>query len=195
MDEAKIREQVNALIGICGPARSEVTEEQCGRVLQGTSGSIVLLYGHDSVQLSAFREAVAIEGKNLASEFVRRAVAQTTLGVLRNVVAELDAGLIGSIKQQAAAEVLADFVALSRSALESGGDQAKNVAAVLAAAAFEDSIRRLGAEHGGTVGGQKLADVLTALKNSGFLQAPAGCDRTVVSDFSEPRHARSVGQD
>jgi hypothetical protein len=39
---------------------------------------------------------------------------------------------------------------------EAGG-QGKNVAAVLAAAVFEDSIRRLGAAHAGTVGGEKLA--------------------------------------
>jgi hypothetical protein len=73
------------------------------------------------------------------------------------MLAELDSGLIGSIRQQAAAEVLSDFVALSRAALDEAGGQGKNVAAVLVAAAFEDSIRRLGAAHAGTVGGEKLA--------------------------------------
>ncbi len=68
--------------------------------------------------------------------------------------------------------MLADFVALSREALREGGGQGSGVAAVLAAAAFEDSIRRLGAAHAGTVGGEKLADVLVALKKSGFLKGP-----------------------
>jgi len=66
-------------------------------------------------------------------------------GVLRNVSAELDAGLVGSLRQQAAGEVLADFLSLSRKTLEEAGDQAKNVAAVLAAAetARPDSFRPL----------------------------------------------------
>jgi hypothetical protein len=173
MDEAKIKEQIKALMGLCGPeAGGEASEERVGRVLQGTSGIIALLYGPDSVQLAAFRESIAMDKRNLASGFTRHAIAQITRGVLANILAELDAGLIGSIKRQAEAEVLADFVALSRAALEAGGDQEKNVAAVLAAAAFEDSIRRLGAIHAGTVGGEKLADVLVALKKSGFLHGP-----------------------
>jgi hypothetical protein len=172
MDEAKIRAQVNALIGICGAVHGQANEEQFSHVLQGTTGIIGILYGRDSMQWSAFQENVSRPIGNVHSATSRGTVVQLALGALHNILTELDAGLIGSIRQQAAAEVLADFVALSRSALESGGDQAKNVAAVLASAAFEDSIRRLGAIHAGTGGGEKLADVLMALKNSGFLQGP-----------------------
>jgi hypothetical protein len=39
------------------------------------------------------------------------------------MLAELDSGLIGSIRQQAAAEVLSDFVALSRAALDEGQER------------------------------------------------------------------------
>jgi hypothetical protein len=173
MDEAKIREQAFNVIEICrGVDRMEATNEDFGRVVQGTTGIIELLYGRESGQLSTFKEALAIQKGNVSSSFFRGGCVRLALGVLENIVAELDAGLIGSIRQQAAAEVLTDFVALSRSALGEAGGQAKNVAAVLAAAAFEDSVRRLGAAHAGTVGGEKLADVLTALKNSGFLQGP-----------------------
>jgi hypothetical protein len=69
------------------------------------------------------------------------------------MLAELDSGLTGSIRQQAAAEVLSDFVALSRAALDEGQERRCGPRA----AAFEDSIRRLGAAHAGTVGGEKLA--------------------------------------
>ncbi len=87
---------------------------------------------------------------NLWPDQQRGAVTQLAAGTLINVLAELDAGLIGSLKQQAAAEVLTDFVALSRAALAEKGEDAKNVSAVLVAAAFEDTIRRLGAAHAGT---------------------------------------------
>jgi hypothetical protein len=173
MDEDKIREQAFSLIEICRAVdRTEATAEDFARVVQGTTGIIELLYGRESGQLATFKETLAIQNGNVASGFFRGGCVRLALGVLDNILAELDAGLIGSIRQQAVAEVLADFVGLSRTALDEKGDQAKNVSAVLAAAAFEDSIRRLGAMHAEMVGGEKLADVLTALKNSGFLQGP-----------------------
>jgi hypothetical protein len=173
MDKEKIREQAFSLIEICRAVDpTEATAEDFARVVQGTTGIIELLYGRGSEQLSTLKETLAIQQGNTGSALFRGRCLQLALGVLSNTLAELDAGLIGSIRQQAVAEVLADFVALSRSALEGGGDQGKNVAAVLAAAAFEDSIRRLGAMYAGMVGGEKLADVLVALKNSGFLKGP-----------------------
>jgi len=136
---------------------------------------ITLLYGPRSTQLIAFENALAEERKRVSNHWHESqpvSIAEMAGGVLRNVSAELDAGLIGSLRQQITGEVLADFLSLSRKALEEPGDQAKNVAAVLAAAAFEDTFRRLGSLHAGTVGGEKLADVLTSLKNSGVLQGP-----------------------
>jgi hypothetical protein len=170
MDDARIRERVVALIGLCRDGQAD--EEQSSQVLQGMTGIIELLYGRDSLQLVAFRESTSIHRANVHIATYRETTVKLALGVLRNILAELDAGLIGSITQRAVAEVLTDFVALSRAALDEGGGQSKGVAAVLAAAAFEDSIRRLGAAHAGTVGGERLADVLVALKNSGFLQGP-----------------------
>ncbi len=193
VDEKKIRERLGELIELCGSAGDGVTDELYGRVMHGTTGVISLLYGRGSIQLSAFQQTVAGEEKKLSRELVHNqhaAIAQVVRGVLSSVLSELDAGLIGSIKQQAAAEVLTDFVALSRAALDEGG-QAKNVAAVLAAAAFEDSIRRLGATHAGTVGGEKLADVLVALKTSGFLQGPqVGIAQSYLSFRNHAMHAQ-----
>jgi hypothetical protein len=172
MDEQRIRSRIKFLID---KSEGQIDEASYGEIVHGASSIMALVYGPGSRQVAALERAIGDEQKRVSRDFQelqRTTVAKLVAGMLAGTLAEMDAGLVGSIRQQAAAEVLADFVALSRSALESGGDQAKNVAAVLAAAAFEDSIRRLGAIHAGTVGGEKLADVLVALKNSRFLQGP-----------------------
>jgi hypothetical protein len=171
MDEKKIKDRISVLIDLAtdGP----VSIETCGQVVQGAASLITLLYGPRSTQLAVFESALAEERKRIEKhwhESQPASIAEMVAGVLRNVSAELDVGLVGSLRQQVAGEVLADFLSLSRKTLEEAGDQPKNVAAVLAAAAFEDTLRRLGSLHAGTVGGEKLAEVLTALKNSGVLQ-------------------------
>jgi hypothetical protein len=66
-------------------------------------------------------------------------------------------------------EVLADFVGLAREILAEPGDNPKNVAAVLAAAAYEDTLRRMA---GGPGPEKKLATVIDDLKAAGILVAP-----------------------
>lgn len=89
-----------------------------------------------------------------------------------NLRAELDAGLVGSLQQRIVGDVLADFIQLVRAALDEPTAEAKNVAAVLAAAAFEDTIRRMGSNLAGVTSREKLSDVIEVLKSRGILQPP-----------------------
>ena len=126
MEESKIRERIKALIE---KADAEATPQEYGEVMQGTLGLITLLYGSGSKQIASLERAVVEEQKRtltLWPDQQRGAVTQLAAGALANVLAELDAGLVGSLKQQAAAEVLTDFVALSRAALAEKGKDAKN---------------------------------------------------------------------
>lgn len=125
MDDARIRKQVEALIVLCRTGQGESDEEQIARVMQGTMGIVELLYGRGSVQLETFRESSSFHRANVHIASYREVMSKVSLGVLRNILAELDAGLIGSIRRQAAAEVLTDFVVLSRSALDEGGSGQK----------------------------------------------------------------------
>ncbi len=93
-------------------------------------------------------------------------------GTMQNVKAELDGGIVGSLRQQLTGAVLADFLGLARTVLEDKNEAAKNVAAVLAAAAYEDTIRRMGRELAGLVGRDDLADVIEALKKAKVLVSP-----------------------
>jgi hypothetical protein len=119
------------------------------------------LHGQGSVQVEELRKA-----GNPGTGRSREAEA---IGALVSALNDLNEGLIGSLRQQLTAGVLADFVALAREALDAGTDASIEVAAVLAAAAYEDTIRRLGRKKTGILDRRKLDQVLEALKVGGVL--------------------------
>jgi hypothetical protein len=122
------------------------------------------LYGPESHQVTTLR-AEAL--KPLAPQG-----ALIVIGALTNVAADIDAGLVGTLEKRITGDVLTDFVGLARAILQEQGGRGKNVAAVLAAAAFEDTIRRMGATYGGTIGRDDLQDVIGALKKASVLVPP-----------------------
>jgi AraC-like DNA-binding protein len=94
-------------------------------------------------------------------------------GTLRALRADVDAGLVGRIAQRAAGEVLGDMLGLAKEAPGDGSDAAKNVAAVLTAAAYEDAIRQMGATPAAVQGRPALAAVINSLKDAGVLVGEA----------------------
>jgi hypothetical protein len=64
----------------------------------------------------------------------------------------------------------ATLVGLAKEALMENSESTKNVAAVLSAAAFEDTVRRLAGEKTAIVGRPKLEAVLTVLRDAGILK-------------------------
>jgi len=99
-------------------------------------------------------------------------VGRVVNGTLENLKGELAAGFAGSLRQQMTGAVLTDFIGLARSVLADTTDGAKNVAAVLAAAAYEDTIRRMGRDLAGIMGRDDLNEVIEGLKKAGVLVAP-----------------------
>jgi hypothetical protein len=93
-------------------------------------------------------------------------------GALINLREEVQGGLLSSVERRVTSDVLSDLVQLARVALDEGTDNSKNVAAVLAAAAYEDTIRRIAREHAGVIGREKLDAVIAKLKDEGLLVAP-----------------------
>ena len=91
------------------------------------------------------------------------------VGALQAMRRDLEDGLLGNLERRGAGEVLADMLGLAKEALSGGTDGAKNVAAVLTAAAFEDTVRKMGSTLANVHGRPDLAHVLTALKVAGVL--------------------------
>lgn len=77
--------------------------------------------------------------------------------------------------------VLGDFVALSKAALADGY---KDVAAVLAAAALEDCLKRFALRHGINVDGPSMQDIVNALKGKGLV---TGSQKTLLETMPKLR--------
>ena len=138
---------------------------------QFATSLLTALYGPQSTQLKAFSTGCEeISKMKSGTGSVPVQLCRHARGAIINAKAELQSGLIGSLRLQVTGEVLADLVGLGKEILAEGTDVAKNVAAVMIAAAFEDLVRRMGTELAGVGGRPSLQDVLTALKDAGVLK-------------------------
>jgi hypothetical protein len=167
MKEEDIKNRIDFLLagGSGGGDRHSRSHE----LFHGALSIMILLYGPNSVQVQNLtKEAEIIRGK-FSGVAAADYISFLAEGTLRNLKAETEAGVIDSLQKTVTGEVLTDFLQLARSALDEKGDDAKNVAAVLTAALFEDTIRRLAAANG-IPHIEKLQDVITELKNANILQ-------------------------
>jgi hypothetical protein len=142
-------------------------------LVPGTTSLLALVYGDGSPQLISYTKQLdQIRNKGMMDHILDHEIVVCSQGFLLNLKREIEGGLTGNLRQQITGEVLTDLIQLSRTVLSEQGDKAKNVAAVLAAAAFEDAIRRMGKTFAGVIGQDDLADVLKKLKDASVMQGP-----------------------
>ena len=177
MNEAAISRRIDELLELCTAPKKEHENSsvRMTEIMQGTLSVMIAVYGPNSSRVSALDEATR-KARDLTTSVdmgyrLRRArpVAQ---GALSNLKHEIEAGLLGSLEKQISSGVLTDFIQLAHKALEDDSVGAKNVAAVLTAAVFEDTIRRMGKEFAGVMGRDDLEKVIGELKKAETLKAP-----------------------
>ena len=99
--------------------------------------------------------------------------------------------LRGAARIRVVAEIVGDFLGLAREALKRGTPNSENVAAVLVAAAFEDTIRKMGSQFAGVQGKPDLAIVLQQLKSAGVIIGPQFTNADSFTTFrNHALHAR-----
>jgi hypothetical protein len=157
---------------------------------QGALTLLIAVHGSGSKQVDALiRNAEQVRAK-WPPAYGDEEVGKLASSALISLKAELDAGIVGSLQRTITGEVITDFITLARTALEEKGDNAKNVAAVLAASVFEDTIRRLAVTNG-IPHMEKLVDVLTALKDKGLLQgSQVGIAQSYLNFRNNALHAQ-----
>ena len=130
------------------------------------------IYGSHSLQLrllETLREEV-YDSKDI--DLVKRSRFTSHLyGCLRTLRSDIRAGLIVNIQSEARGKVLGNFLALAREALDTGQ---KDVAAVLACAALEDTLKRCASDRGLDVQDKNMSEVVNALKSKGIIGGPQG---------------------
>ena len=136
----------------------------------GTVGVMEILYGGSSPQVKALQDGKkSALSTQYGASYQMYLLGHTVKGALQNVLQEIDAGLVTTLANQAAGEVFGDLVALAKSAHQAGH---KTVAAVLACAALEDSLKRKAGELGISTTGKTLDSVVNALKAASFFKGP-----------------------
>jgi len=159
----------------------KVTVDGC---FLGTLTVVESLYGANSPQTRALLEGRKAYTKTQYNiEYELKAISYLVKGTLLNIREELAAGLIRSISTEAAGEVIGDLIALSRAQLKAGY---KDVAAVLAVAALEDSLKRKADELGVNVEGKTLDAIINALKAKSFFKGPQA---PIVASYVKLRNA------
>ena len=168
MNKEALLKRIDELSAISG-AENEGFESRIQEMFHGAVDIMVVLYGPSSVQLQNFLKEEESIRQNYVGSRGAKYREQLARGVLNNLKAAIETGIIESIQKSITAEVLSDFLQLARTVFDEKGDNAKNVASVLAAALFEDTLRRIA-----TVNGiphiEKLQDVVTELKNKSLLK-------------------------
>jgi hypothetical protein len=141
-----------------------------GEAIQCATSMIAAFYGPESAQMKAFRASMDAIAKEREGQQHKQA--QNARGVIRNIKAEISAGLIRSVRALLTGEMLGDLVGLSREILSESQDAeaSKNMGAVLAACAFEDLLRRMGTEFAGITNRPKLEKVINILKETDVLR-------------------------
>lgn len=191
MDKEAIINRIDELLNLTSSAKDFGTGEE---LLRGTLGLLVTCYGTSSAQAKAFQDLVEKcqdRNVNVPGSALITMVASST-GTLRSLKSEIEAGLLTQLDLLITGDVLADLIKFSKVALEQDKNEgAKNVAAVLAAAAFEDTIRRMGINLACIDGTENLIDVLKALKDKGVLQKPqVGIAQSYLSFRNHALHAK-----
>jgi len=173
LDLSHLKTRIESLLSKANTQSADLIAD-ANELLQGTLTTMSAMYGSESYQVKALQDA-AKEALNRKTGVLSHHMAdlkRALKGTLENLKAEIESGLIGSLQKRIASDVLSDLVQLARVVLDEPGDNAKNVAAVLAAAAFEDTVRRMGSVFAGVMGKDDLSDVIEALKVKGFLVPP-----------------------
>jgi uncharacterized protein YutE (UPF0331/DUF86 family) len=140
------------------------------KVYAGAISIASSLYGPDSAQVKAI-ETRSVDFSKWAQDDRERYFINELHGMLTNIRDEIQSGFVLSLQTVAKGEVLADFIVMAKQTLDEGS---KDVAAVLACAALEDTLKRF-AEHNGLETYEKsMSEVINALKSKGLLKGPRG---------------------
>ena len=161
--------------------------------VQSTISVLESVYGKGSTQVARFEERLKRNlGANEVHENIYNArIAKDIETILDAAVADFRAGLTTSIKARAKSEILGDFVALSRHALDERTEQADRVAAVLAAAALEETLKQLGETNGVDVYNRDYRGVVQKLKDAEVL---TGAQPALAQGLSKFRDHAFHGQ-
>jgi hypothetical protein len=103
-------------------------------------------------------------------------------GLFRSAKEDFEGGYVFNVDLRVSGEVFGDFVSLAKQSLAEGY---KDVAAVLACAALEDSLKRYAAANGLALSDKSMTEVVNALKAKGLV---SGAQKTLLDGMPKIRN-------
>ena len=103
-------------------------------------------------------------------------------GLFLSAKEDFEGGYVFNVDLRVSGEVFGDFVALAKQSLSEGH---KDVAAVLACAALEDSLKRYAVANGLSANGKSMQEVINGLKTKGLV---AGAQKTLLDGMPKVRN-------
>jgi uncharacterized protein YutE (UPF0331/DUF86 family) len=141
-----------------------------GEVYSGTIAIATQLWGANSPQVEAAKQLrIDMQSSDWSEPSKAENLVLLCHGLLRSYASDIAAGRLGTLQLEYQGQVFADLVNTAKAAIAEG---AKDVAAVLAAAALEDTLKRYADAKGLDVEDKDLTTVVNALKGAGLMPAP-----------------------
>lgn len=180
IDKEKISPRLDELIKVAQTRNAGTIE--VGEVTSGTISILEMLYGSYSEKLKAYNQLYQDYAKNRDKYHtaVIHNICSNTLGVLKSIKSEVEAGLVGNLELQAQGDVFGDFIKLAKESL----DESKDVAAVLVSAALEDALKKFAEQNGLEVEDADMEQVINALKGKGLMK---GSEATLAKTHKQLR--------
>lgn len=121
-----------------------------------------------------------IEARKVCTEFEDQL--KTLAGIFRSAKEAFEGGYLFDVERDVSAEIFGDFVVLAKQAL---AEDNKDVAAVLAAAALEDALKRYAASNGLDVDDASMSKIIGALKSKGLV---SGAQKSLLTAMLRMRN-------
>ena len=147
------------------------SEVDIAEIATGTATLFELVYGPHSTQHNKVLKLQELVYEGALATFELISFRDRLYGCLRALKSDSIEGRIISLQTKARGEIFGDFIVLAHRALD---DDKTNVAAVLACAALEDSLKQCAKSHKLDVGDEEMPTVINALKSVGVISKPEG---------------------
>ena len=131
--------------------------------------------GMDSPYYESF-----IKARKACSEFEDQL--RILAGIFQSAKEAFEGGYLFDVEREVSAEIFGDFVVLAKQAL---AEDNKDVAAVLAAAALEDALKRYAASNGLDVDDAPMSRIVGALKSKGLV---SGAQKSLLTAMLQMRN-------
>jgi hypothetical protein len=163
VDKKNLLERIEKLLSIQVTASNP--QALYAEILSSTITISSMLWGLSSPQVETVKTANELMNKsNWSAQAKADNMIKQCQGILKSYKDDIENGILGRLKLDYQGEVFADLLSSAKAAVD---NDVREVAAVLAAAALEDSMKKIAESIGLNMDGKELSEVTNALKAAG----------------------------